>query len=885
MGFRHEAERALDDLARQHGIDLHKRPELTLTGGRADAVFNRLVVEWEPPGALAAHTGHTPNKHAIDQVRAYVDGLAEQERREVERLLGVACDGHFMIFARYRAGRWIVDEPVPVDDLSAEQLLESIVAAHGGRALTAANLLQDFGPQTPLTRRVSRALLDQLDERVGHAPDGFTSRLFRQWETLFAVATGVVGDADELKLDARRALGDVFGVAAGEVNSSRALFALQTYFAVVTKLIALLALSLFVPGVELDLSEMAVSGDGDLWEDLEDVQRGEPFRRAGLANVVEPDVFGWYLDWTPEVRNGVRELVEKLAQYDPATLHVSPEDARDLLKDLYQGLLPRPVRHALGQYFTPDWLAQQLLQQVEYNGNPSLRVVDPACGTGTFLVLAISQAKERLRRSREPEAHILETILRNVVGFDIDPLAAVAARTNYVLALGSLIRAVPPGTMLDIPVYLADSIVMPALGETLVSGDSLLLETAAGTFSLPTCVDTGDALRSVCDLAAAGIESGQPLDAFVEDAASACSANSRAREVLADFYRDCLEQHELGDRDALWPHVLRNAFMPVAAPVRDDDRTSAWLTAPAELVPALRKLAENGAPSYTAHEGVNTGGANGVLWVSIEGSRDAAGTVPISNLHDVGKTRVPKKYGRAESELIHPLVRGSDVRRWSAHPSAHLLLVQDSRERRGIDSQTMSDTYPQTLAFLAQFEKLLRARAAFRRYYTRGKGGSRVETGPYWSMFNVGTYTLAPYKVVWKDIATEFAAAVVESSDSIVVGTHTVMEIACSSADEAHYISGLLNSTPARTLVASYVATHISTHTVQVLHVPRFDLSVKMHRALAEASRAAHAAVAAGQPPNERAVDAAARRLWGLTTQDIDSMHEYLDRLLKRDTE
>ena len=402
-GFRHEAERVLEDIAHDRGLDLHKRPELTLSGGRADAVFNQLVIEWEPPGALAAHRKHPPNKHAVDQVRQYVDGLAEKDRRELERLLGVACDGHFMIFARYRAGRWIVDEPVQVDALSAEQLLESMLAAHGGRALTAANLLKDFGPRTPLTGRVARALLEQLDEELGHQPDGFTAHVFTQWETLFAVATGVVGAAEELDAAARRALADVFGVAATDMQPSRALFALQTYFALLTKLIALLALSLWVPGVELNLAEMAVAGDDDLWEDLEELQRGTPFRKAGLANVVEPDVFGWYLEWTDEVRSGVRDLLTKLTEYDPSTLHVSPEDARDLLKDLYQGLLPRAVRHALGQYFTPDWLAHQLLQQLGYEGAADARLLDPACGTGTFLVLAISELKERLRRNRVPE--------------------------------------------------------------------------------------------------------------------------------------------------------------------------------------------------------------------------------------------------------------------------------------------------------------------------------------------------------------------------------------------------------------------------------------------------------------------------------------------------
>ena len=418
--FRAKAERALEEAAERHGVTLDTRRELTLATGIADAVFNRLIIEWEPPGGLAAHRRHGGNQHAVNQLQSYVNGLAAHERRQLERLAAVACDGRFMIFARYRAGRWIVDEPVPVDERSIGLLLETLISAQTGRALTADNLLRDFGPDTNLTRQLSRHLLDQLNAELGQNPNGLTAQVFRQWETFFAVATGVVGEAETLKPAARSALAEVFDVRAGELDPARGLFALQTYFAIVTKLIALLALSLYVEGVELDLAEMASGGDADLREDLQELQLGAPFRKAGLANVVEPDVFGWYLGWTDNVRDGVRALIDRLKDYDAATLEVSPEDARDLLKDLYQGLLPRPVRHALGQYFTPDWLAEQLLDRARYEGEPDVRLIDPACGTGTFLVLAINRLKERLRHADVSEQDALETILRRPFGIEFD---------------------------------------------------------------------------------------------------------------------------------------------------------------------------------------------------------------------------------------------------------------------------------------------------------------------------------------------------------------------------------------------------------------------------------------------------------------------------------
>lgn len=111
----------------------------------------------------------------------------------------------------------------------------------------------------------------------------------------------------------------------------------------------------------------------------------------------------------------------------------------------------------------------------------------------------------------------------------------------------------------------------------------------------------------------------------------------------------------------------------VAAPVSGADPTSAWLSAPAELVEPLRRLAETDEPTYVAHAGVYSG-LNGVYWLSVEGDPDVEGRIPVTNLHDEGRTQIRRAHGRVESELVHPLVRGSDVRRWAASPSAHILL-------------------------------------------------------------------------------------------------------------------------------------------------------------------------------------------------------------------
>lgn len=187
----------------------------------------------------------------------------------------------------------------------------------------------------------------------------------------------------------------------------------------------------------------------------------------------------------------------------------------------------------------------------------------------------------------------------------------------------------------------------------------------------------------------------------------------------------------------------------------------------------------------------------------------------------------------------------------------------------------MRERYEGALRYLKQFEKLLERRALYRRYYTKGEA-------PYWSMFNVGEYTLSRHKVIWKDIATDFAAAVVSPADPVVLSAHSAIEVACDSLGEAHYLCAALNSTPARLFIASYLATHASTHPVATVHIPRFDRRDAYHNALAKASRAAHTAVAAGREADQDAVDRAAARLWGISWNEIEAMREFFDRLRKR---
>jgi hypothetical protein len=84
--------------------------EYTLATGQADAVFNRLVIEYERPGTLSDKPSHRATAHALDQVKRYLTGLAQQQRHELTRMAGIVFDGRYIIFVRYRMGDFAIDE-------------------------------------------------------------------------------------------------------------------------------------------------------------------------------------------------------------------------------------------------------------------------------------------------------------------------------------------------------------------------------------------------------------------------------------------------------------------------------------------------------------------------------------------------------------------------------------------------------------------------------------------------------------------------------------------------------------------------------------------------------------------------------------------------------
>jgi hypothetical protein len=313
-----------------------------------------------------------------------------------------------------------------------------------------------------------------------------------------------------------------------------------------------------------------------------------------------------------------------------------------------------------------------------------------------------------------------------------------------------------------------------------------------------------------------------------------------------------------------------------AEPADDKDPTSAWLTGNKWVVKTVKKVLGNSA--YEGHLGVNAGGGSAVYFFELLGAPDKDGMVLVRNLVENAKRKVESVQTKLESKFLHPLLKGQDVDTWQAKPSAYLLFVQDVKTRRGLSRDALKGT--QVLKWLERHETMLRQRAAYKRYY-------KPDRDPFWSMFDVGDYTLAPWKVVWSRIAWKIEAAVISKVKAqLVLPQETFTYIGLQGETEAFFVCGVVNSTPFRFAVSCFSqpgSKSFGTPSIlQKARIPKFDPASKLHQAIsAEAERLSNGAADALEPVHP-ALDTLCKDLWAITGEELKAVEAaYRDLYVK----
>jgi hypothetical protein len=456
--------------------------------GRIDAYYGLVLFEYKKPypGLREASVREAAVKQVID----YIKGLLNDENTKAiinkirnagfsPLITGVILDGYHVIFVEYNVDtdNLKLDPEVGVYRLYYDVLRRIIraVLASWRKRLDAKLLAADFGYESDTAKRAVKELYNALMKALDSGNERVKA-LFEEWMKLASMVYPInTADLAQLAED--------YGIAGDRIDGSALFFAIETYYALVLKLIAAEVASRFYDSALMsfiDTLKREIGNEEKLRNRLKEFEEGGPAAWFGISNLLEGQLFSWYLDaWNGDIYKAVNEVVEKLSEYDVESLTLNPRWARDVFKLLYEELVPRrEVRQRLGIYTTPDWLAELILDNLgltvdnmmkmrsEDKDPLDIRVLDPGVGTGTFLTLYIQRLGEYLRKihggSIPPKdaEEALRKVVHNVVGFDIEVLALMTARANYLIALASAgLLQHKGGGAVEIPIYMANSVV------------------------------------------------------------------------------------------------------------------------------------------------------------------------------------------------------------------------------------------------------------------------------------------------------------------------------------------------------------------------------------------------------------------------------------------
>ena len=263
----------------------------------------------------------------------------------------------------------------------------------------------------------------------------------------------------------------------------------------------------------------------------------------------------------------MRDVAREFLEFEPASAILVPQLKKDLLKELYSSLVDEQIRHDLGEYYTPDWLAQHLLNRVGYYGDLNSTILDPTCGSGTFLVEAVARLRQTCLEEELSPLKTLTTILHNVKGLDLNPLAVISSRANYILAIYDLILEV--GNDIELPVYLADCINVPIQKED-DDGEKYLeysLDTELDNFTIEIpweFVRTQTIGRVLLECEEA-ISNGRNFERFLRRLRSISEIvphlSKSAVDRLYEFYK-IIESLETRNWNRIWCRIIKNNFSP-----------------------------------------------------------------------------------------------------------------------------------------------------------------------------------------------------------------------------------------------------------------------------------------------------------------------------------
>lgn len=508
-------------------ISAHEGQKCRVLRGQPDSLYGNLVVEFER--SLPAKY-----KEAKKQLQRYLAILRKNKDMSETYFIPIATDGvSFRVFAPKEGAALSADEiteEIEIEEIENFDLekrtptefyfwLDRYFMRREKREPKAENFLEDFGTGSAAFREAS-ALWLEVGEKIREQTD--YKVIYGNWRKYLRIA---------------------YGTAVGDEH----LFVRHTFLATLAKLLAYIR-----------ITEAKRAPDES---ETQEIVEGSFFEKKRILNFLEEDFFSWVA--RPAVVTVTQRIVLRLVNL--LFTYNLRELSEDVMKELYQKLVDPEDRHDLGEYYTPDWLAAHMCQELLGESGQEA-VLDPACGSGTFLYQVIHHKRKRLPAT----AQSLETILGSVVGIDIHPLAVIIAKMNVLLALGDLFEK--RAGSVSIQVYLANSIrhpeKQPVLGNGGVPAERVVLNDRP--VLIPDAVlsspESLDAAVRVADEFAKSHKASAALDfeAFENYARREAPGLASSSDVVRMLFGLAAALHEFirKPEDTIWAYILKNQYKP-----------------------------------------------------------------------------------------------------------------------------------------------------------------------------------------------------------------------------------------------------------------------------------------------------------------------------------
>lgn len=296
----------------------------------------------------------------------------------------------------------------------------------------------------------------------------------------------------------------------------------------------------------------------------------------------------------------------------------------------------------------------------------------------------------------------------------------------------------------------------------------------------------------------------------------------------------------------------------LAQPVDQHDAQSAWLTL--KSMDFADSVLDRTKPRYyRGRKGIEPAGAKGVYILKTP-KKDPSGLLKIEN--DITRQRrqdIKDKgahIGLVEETFIFPMLGGRNISKWRVKSNEFMIVPHSALYKYGIPEKELSKSSPYTYMWLDYYhDELLETRKQNGKFFN-------PKINPFYRLDNVGEYTYAPYKVLWKEQTGSMSAVVVSTylrsipnadpelfaEDKIIVVDSKVLMLDVYSEMEAYYVCGIINAPIITEVVDGYaISTNRGVDVLKYIAIPKYDATDEKHNAIADISKRIHGKAAKGK--------------------------------------